>query len=232
MKIAVMQPYFLPYIGYFQLMAAADKFVTFDDVNYIKGGWVNRNRLLLNGAPHTFTVPVRGASQNRRISDHELADDPGWRQNLLHTIRLAYRRAPYYEAASGFFERVILYPGVQLADFLRNSLNEVLSYLALDVDIVGTSGVYRNAHLKGAQRILDICRREQARTYINPIGGVELYDRETFAREGVELRFLRSRPVAYPQGKGEHVPWLSILDVIMFNDPGRIRELIMERDLV
>jgi len=231
MKLAVMQPYFLPYIGYFQLMSAVDKFVAFDDVNFIKGGWINRNRLLLNGAPHTFTVPLRGASQNRLISDIELVEHPDWRRDLLSTIRMAYRRAPHYERASSLLEGVICHPATRLTDFLFNSLRELMSYLAIDAKLVNTSAVYGNSHLKGFSRILDICKQENAATYVNPIGGVDLYDRAAFAEHGVELRFLKPRPVTYSQGPCAHVPWLSILDVIMFNDPTAIRRFLVERDL-
>src|SRR5512140_19777 len=103
-SIAIMQPYFLPYIGYFQLMAAVDKFVVFDDVNYINRGWINRNRLLLNGGAHTFTVPLRGASQNKLICDIELAEDDGWRDKLLRTISQSYAKTPCYAEVAPLME--------------------------------------------------------------------------------------------------------------------------------
>lgn len=230
--IAIMQPYFLPYIGYFQLMAAVDKFVVFDDVNFINRGWINRNRLLLNGAPHTFTLPLRGASQNRLICEIELDDNQEWRKKLLRTIRLAYGKAPFYLQVSALLESVINYPSIRLDEFLLNSLREVVRYLSLEVEIVSTSRIYGNAHLKGQERILDICRQEQASVYINPIGGVDLYDRASFSERELSLNFLRSRPVRYSQGKGEHVEWLSVMDVLMFNEPTAVRLLLTEMDLV
>lgn len=230
--IAIMQPYFLPYIGYFQLMAAVDKFVVFDDVNFINRGWINRNRLLLNGAPHTFTLPLRSASQNRLICEIELDDNQEWRKKLLRTIRLAYGKAPFYLQVSALLESVINYPSIRLDEFLLNSLREVVRYLSLEVEIVSTSRIYGNAHLKGQERILDICRQEQASVYINPIGGVDLYDRASFSERELSLNFLRSRPVRYSQGKGEHVEWLSVMDVLMFNEPTAVRLLLTEMDLV
>ena len=230
--IAIMQPYFLPYIGYFQLLAAVDKFVVFDDVNFINRGWVNRNRLLLNGVAYTFTVPLRGASQNKLICELELDDGQNWRGKLLRTIRQAYGGAPCYAQVSILLENVINYPSIRLDEFLLNSLRQVLSYLALEVEIVSTSRSYKNAHLKGQERILDICRQEQADTYINPIGGVNLYDRSRFLKHNVPLYFLRSRPVNYCQGKVEHVAWLSIMDVLMFNEPAAVRRLFTEIDLI
>lgn len=230
--IAIMQPYFLPYIGYFQLMASVDKFVVFDDVNFINRGWVNRNQLLLNGGAHTFTVPLRGASQNRLICEIELVNEQNWRDKLLRTIRQAYGHAPYYIKVSALLEGLINYPLIQLDEFLLNSLREVVRYLSLEVEIVNTSRIYKNAHLKGQERILDICRQEQADIYINPIGGIDLYDRASFSKQELSLYFLRSRPVSYSQGKGGHVAWLSIMDVLMFNEPNAVRRLLTEVDLI
>ncbi len=230
--IAIMQPYFLPYIGYFQLMAAVDKFIVFDDVNFINRGWINRNRLLLNGDAHMFTVPLRSASQNRLICEIELADEYGWQEKLLRTIRQAYGRAPFYAQVSVLLESLLNYPSIRLDEFLLNSLREIVRYLSLEVKIVSTSRIYNNAHLKGQERILDICRQERADVYINPIGGVNLYDRTSFSNQDLSLYFLRSRPISYSQGKGDHVPWLSIMDVLMFNEPAAVRRLLTEMDFV
>lgn len=230
--IAIMQPYFLPYIGYFQLMAAVDKFVVFDDVNFINRGWINRNRLLLNGAAHTFTVPLRNASQNKLICEIELDNEQNWREKLLRTIRQAYGKAPCYASVMVLMENIIFYPTIRLDEFLLNSLRKVTHYLSLEVEIEGSSRTYKNAHLKGAERIIDICRQEQASIYINPIGGINLYDHASIAEHKVLLYFLRSRPINYLQGKGKYVPWLSIMDVLMFNEPTAIQRLLTERDLV
>lgn len=230
--IAIMQPYFLPYIGYFQLMAAVDRFVVFDDVNYINRGWINRNRLLLNGEAHTFTVPLHGASQNKLICDIELADDDGWRDKLLRTIRQAYAKAPCRAQVFPLMECIICHPAHRLDEFLLHSLREIAGYLDLATEIVGSSRSYGNAQLHGQERILDICKQEGAARYINAIGGEALYDREYFREQCIELKFLRSRPLSYAQGKGEFVPWLSILDVLMFNPQPEVQRLLGEMDLV
>lgn len=231
-SIAVMQPYFLPYIGYFQLMAAVDKFVVFDDVNFINRGWINRNRLLLNGAAHHFTVPLRGASQNKLICEIELLDDAEWRKKLLRTIHHAYGKTPCYTKVSDLLERLVNYPSTRLDEFLLNSIREVVAYLAIEVEIVGTSRIYRNAHLKGQERILDICRQERADIYINSTGGVDLYDRAAFSQQWLTLHFLRSRSIRYSQGKAGYVAGLSMLDVLMFNEPATVRRLLAEFDLI
>lgn len=231
-RLAIMQPYFLPYIGYFQLMAAVDKFVVLDDVNYINRGWINRNHLLVNGSVHTFTVPLRGASQNRLICEIELDDAQAWREKLLRTIRHAYRKAPCYAEVSALVERLINYPSSRLDAFLLHSIREIARYLSLDVEIVDSSRIYDNAQLKGQERILDICRREQASVYINAIGGMKLYDSSRFSERLVSLRFLRPRPIMYAQGHDTHVSWLSILDVLMFNEASEVKKLLHENELV
>ena len=231
MKIAVMQPYFLPYIGYFQLLAEVDKFVVLDDANFIKKGWINRNRILINGEPHTFTVPLRGVSQNLRICDIELAEESLWRYKLLKTIRQAYVKAPCFDEVFELMERVINFPSKRLDEFLLNSLHEIANLLLLDVNIVESSRCYGNANLKAQARILDICKREGAIKYINANGGSDLYDKAAFSEQGVELNFLRPRPMEYMQYKETHIPSLSILDVLMFNQVQEVRALLCQKDL-
>lgn len=232
MRLAVMQPYFLPYIGYFQLIAAVDKFVVYDDVSYINRGWVNRNRILLNGSPHTFTVPLHRASQNRLICDIDLIGDDFWREKLLRTISQAYAKAPFYEQVSILMEQIIQFPERNLHQYLLNSLNLISGYLSLRTQIISSSRIYNNSQIHGQERILDICRQEGATSYFNAIGGEGLYDRSQFNMQGIELKFLRSRPVSYLQSKKEFVPWLSILDVLMFNSPAQVLRLLNEVDLV
>jgi hypothetical protein len=227
-----MQPYFLPYIGYYQLMASVDKFVVFDDVNYINRGWINRNRLLLNGRAHTFTIPLRSASQNVLICDIELADLSHWRKKFQTTVFQAYRKAPNYTQVASVIDGIVNYPETRLDLFLLNSLREVIRYLSMDVQIVETSRLYSNASLKGEERIFNICDKEKAEEYINLIGGLEIYRRESFKARNIKLRFLRSTPSSYSQQNNTHVPWLSILDVLMFNPVDEVKKMLTEVEYV
>jgi len=230
--IAIMQPYFLPYLGYFQLIAAVDKFVVLDDVNYIRGGWINRNRMLMNGVPHLFTVPLRGASQNRRICDLAVMEENGWRDKLLRSINQAYGRAPYYTQVIALLEAMLHFPNLQLDQFLLNSLQQTIQYIGLNTELAPTSRAYGNAELPGERRIIDICVREGATNYINPIGGTGLYSHEDFRQHGIALHFLKSRSSSYNQGKHPHTAGLSIIDVMMHNAPATIGQLLIEKDLI
>lgn len=227
-----MQPYFLPYIGYFQLLTAVDTFVVLDDVNYINRGWINRNRLLIKGVAHTFTVPLRDASQNKRICDIDLVNEQHWRSKFLRTIKQAYRGAPCYAKVYPLLVEMANCRSIRLDEFILNSLRIILRYLSIEVEIVSTSRAYKNENLKGQDRILDICKKEKANLYLNPIGGTNLYDRDAFLEQGIQIKFLKSHSIFYRQGKSEHVPGLSIIDVLMFNEIPVVKAFLTEMELV
>ena len=227
-----MQPYFLPYIGYFQLIAAVDKFVVFDDVNYINRGWVNRNRMLINGAPAIFTVPLCNSSQNKLISDIKILNDGQWRNKMLRTFQQSYSKACNFKQTYDLLEHIINFPLAELNIFLLNGLQELITHLDIKTDIIPSSKKYGNTHLNGQERILDICKKEQAKNYINPIGGLELYHRDVFQKNRVDLTFLKSRELTYIQGKHPHTPWLSIIDVLMFNSKDTVKDLLLQYDLI
>lgn len=233
MTLAIMQPYFLPYIGYVQLMNAVDKFVVYDDVAFINRGWVNRNRMLVNGQDYMFTVPLKDASQNKRICDIALTDDPKWRSKLLRTFEQSYRKAPYYGTVYPLIEKIVNFTANTIAELIFNSLVELNQFLGITTQLVSTSTIYQNGHLKAQERILDICMKEQATHYINPIGGMELYNKDVFAQANIRLNFMQSRRIEYPQfNRNEFVPWLSIVDILMFNDLPAVKAMLEEYNLI
>lgn len=215
MKLAIMQPYFLPYLGYWQLLYHVDRFVVYDDVNYIKRGWVNRNRILMNGNPTYITVPVRGGSQNRKISDLPIDDSVNWRGKMIRTVEMAYKKAPFFPGVYPLIEEIIGYRTGSLADFLRHQMIRIATFLDIDTDVVESSLAYGNADLNGQSRIIDICQREGADCYVNPVGGRELYRPQDFRRAGLTLKFLEMKPVAYDQRAPAFHSNLSIVDVLM-----------------
>jgi hypothetical protein len=232
MKLAIMQPYFMPYIGYFQLLQAVDKFVLYDDVNFINRGWINRNNILVGGKAHMFTIPLENASQNKMIYEVGLSSDQSWRKKLLKTIAQSYQKAPYYPDIYPLLEGIFQSQTQTISDLCFQGLTTFCEYLQINTELVQTSRSYQNADLKGAERILSICKMEVAHQYINPIGGMELYDRNLFRQEGIDLKFIKSKPHTYPQFKNAFVPWLSILDVVMFNSVEDTRNLLKDFELV
>ncbi len=232
MKLAIMQPYVLPYLGYFQLIAAVDKFVFLDDVQFIMRGWVNRNRLLKDGSDWLFSVPLVGASQNRLINEIEIVAQSEWRRKLMGTIQNLYRKAPHYEAAIVWLEHLLDRQHRTIGELAKSSVREALAYAGLSRMLVDTSADYDNQTLKGADRIVDICRQEHATMYINPPGGRELYAPADFREINCKLRFIAPHLAAYHQGKHDFVPGLSILDVMMFNSPEQMQQLILMGEVV
>lgn len=224
-----MQPYFLPYIGYFQLMAAVDKFVVYDDIEYTKKGWINRNRILLNGGDTFITLPLRKDSDYADVRERYLADSwPLERKKLLQRVAALYRKAPYFDQAFALFERSVSSEERNLFSFILASLIEVRDYLGIETPMVVSSTLGIDRGLKAQARVLATCKRIGCGTYVNPIGGLELYSSTDFAAEGIQLRFLRSTPHQYPQLGGDFVPWLSILDVVMFNSKAECTRLLKE----
>ena len=225
LKLAIMQPYFLPYIGYFQLIAAVDIFVVYDRIKYTKKGWINRNRLLRDGADATFSLPLKSDSDALDIVDRRLAANFD-RRGLLNQFRGAYARAPQFDQCFPLLERIVRFEDDNLFAYLHHSIVEICAHLGLRTGIRVSSTIDVEAPLKGQDKVLSLCRALQADTYINPSGGTELYSREAFADQGVSLRFLRALPSEYAQFGKPFVPWLSIVDVLMFNPLERVRERV------
>lgn len=226
-----MQPYIFPYLGYFQLIHAVDKFIFYDDVNFIKQGWINRNRILLNGAPHLFTVPVKQISSFRNIADTEIDDRRFllWRRKFLTTIEQAYKKAPHFGAVRALLETVFRMEVSSIGEMAKQSVIAVCEYLALKRDWILGSVVFGNGNLRGEQRVLDICLKVGATTYVNPPGGRHLYTHENFESQGISLKFIKSDIPVYGQLGHSFVEDLSIIDVLMFNDPDVIIEKLIPR---
>jgi hypothetical protein len=217
MNLAIMQPYFFPYQGYFQLMAAADRFVVYDDVAFIKNGWINRNRILSSSGVEYVTVPLVGAGSSRSIEATRCAPPRLWRDKILRKLEQAYARASEREVGIELVRRVLQVAGREsIRDLAVASICEVRAFAGISTDILESSSGYGNRAYSGSARVLDICRREAATTYINLPGGRSLYDSSQFESNGVNLRFLCPSLDAYPQSRGDRfVAGLSILDLIM-----------------
>ncbi len=218
MKLAIMQPYFLPYIGYFQLMNAVDEFVVYDNIQFTKKGWINRNRILVNGQDSFMTIPLKKDSDYLDVKDRLLADK--WqsdRLKMLNRIKESYRRAPQFGTVYPLVEKTLFFEKTNLFDFILNSLIFVKNYLGIQTSLVVSSTIDIDPHLKAEQRVIAICRARKADAYINPIGGVSLYAKDHFSQEGINLSFLKSDEITYTQFGSSFAPWLSILDIMMFN---------------
>ena len=227
MKLAIMQPYFFPYIGYFQLVNAVDKFVIHDDVQWIKGGWINRNRILMQGKPEHITLPLRKDSSLLQINQRNLAPDVEQeKQKILRRIESAYRSAPHFDQAFAIVSNCLDFKEENVSLLVINSLRKCCEYLNISTPFVISSELNKNNELSAEERVLDINKVMKAKHYINPIGGTELYDRETFSKHGLNLSYIKTGDISYKQFNEDHVPFLSIIDVMMFNAPREINKML------
>jgi hypothetical protein len=232
MTIAIMQPYIFPYIGYFQLINAVDKFIIYDDVNFINKGWINRNNILVGGKPHMFTIPLKDASQNKLINEVSMLKSDPWRKKFLKTLQQSYQKAPNYQKVFILIEEIVNFDPETIHEFTLHALQKTCAFMGIETEIVPSSRIYDNTNLKGPDRILDICRQEKATHYINPVGGMELYDKNVFENEGIRLNFLKSVLSPYSQFQNAFVPWLSVLDILMFNDTEKVTTLLKDYELI
>lgn len=234
MTIAIMQPYLFPYIGYFQLIKAVDKFVFYDDVNFIKRGWINRNRILVSGKDFMFTVPLQKTSQNNLILNSYIKQEAynEWRDKLYVTIDLNYKKAPYFDDAFRIITNVLNQNTTSISELAIESIKQVSEYLELNTLFIKSSETYNNRSLERQERLIAICKSENASHYVNAIGGQELYTKESFEKENIKLNFIKPLPIEYKQFNNDFVPWLSIIDVLMFNSKEEIKLMLNSYKLI
>ncbi len=235
MKIAIMQPYIFPYIGYFQLINAVDVFVFYDDVNYIKGGWINRNKILVNNRKNLFTIPLKGSSSFQTIKETSIHPQlyGRWGKKFIKSLEQSYSKAPYFKETINLIKRVLNIPTDSISELCILSIVEVANYLSLKTEFKKSSELYTDSKgLDKVDRILNICYKNNSNVYINPSGGKELYQKETFKKEGIELLFIENELTPYPQFNNEFIPGLSMIDVLMFNSKEEIKKMLTEYTLV
>lgn len=227
-----MQPYFFPYLGYWQMFFAVDKFVLLNDVNFIMRGYINRNSILMNGKAHLFSIPLDKPSQNKLIKDTKIKFAQKDRENFLKTITLAYKKAPFYDKFFPVFKDIVENVDDDLTNYIKYSFEQVKNYLGLDTEILISSQIEKDNTLHAQDRIIEINKRLGATQYINAIGGQELYNKSDFDNAGIKLNFIKMLPVEYKQFKGDFVSNLSFIDVLMFNDTETIKEYLSKYELL
>lgn len=217
------------YIGYWQLLEASDTFVIYDDVNFIKKGYINRNYILIEGKSQRFTVPLIGTSQNKLINKISLFGD---NKKLLRTISLAYKKSPYYDIVYPMIENILSKEENNLAKFIGYSIKQISGYLNIDSNIIYSSDIEKDNSLKGQYKIIDISKKLGATHYLNVNGGRKLYDKELFCANNIQLDFIETQIMEYKQFNNDFVPYLSIIDILMFNNIEEINEMLKAYKLI
>lgn len=232
MIIGIMQPYFWPYLGYFQLICAVDQFVIYDNIEYTKKGWINRNRYLCNGKDKYFTIPLKRDSDFLDIERRYVSDDFD-REKLKKQIEMAYKKSPNFQSIFPLFCDCIEYRGENLFDFIYYSIKKINSFLDINTDIIVSSTLGIGHEVKGKDKVLAICKKLGATEYINAIGGQTLYDKQEFKQNDISLSFIQMNPnIEYQQFDNQFIPMLSILDVLMFNSVENVKRMLQEYTLI
>ena len=232
-KIAIMQPYFFPYIGYFQLINSVDEFIIYDNIQYTKKGWINRNRILCNESDKFITLPLKKDSDFKDVFERKLSDT--WiddRNKILNLIKTSYRKAPFFNDVFEIVQKCLLYDNQNLFNFIFNSIKIINEYLEIKTKMILSSSVNIDHSLKSKHKVIAICKEMNATTYINAIGGVDLYDKDEFLENKIFLNFIKSNSLNYKQFDNEFIPWLSITDVMMFNSKNRVIELVNSYSII
>ena len=213
-----MQPYFFPYIGYFQLMNIVDEFVVYDNIQYTKKGWINRNRILLNGKEQFLTIPLKKGSDFLHVKDRKLSEN--WdsdRVHIINRIKASYSKAPFFKDVFPLIEDCLMYKNNNLFDFVFYSITSIKNYLNISTKLIISSNLTIDHNLKSEDKVISICKFKNAFIYINPIGGQQLYNSKKFNDNGINLSFLKANIFEYKQFNNKFIPFLSMIDVLMFN---------------
>lgn len=233
MKLAIMQPYFFPYIGYFQLINAVDEFVIYDNIEFTKKGWINRNRILVNHKDDYISLPIKKGSDFLHVNQRFLADI--WeieRKKMLNRISESYRKAPYFKDIYIVLEECIMYEDRNIFKFILHSVKTIMQFLNIDTKLVISSSISIDHQLRSDEKVMAICKERGADIYINPIGGLELYDKANFKKNNLKLQFQKSNNISYNQFDNDFIPWLSIIDVMMFNSLNEIKSYLSKYELI
>lgn len=232
MKLGIMQPYFVPYIGYWQLMNAVDKYVIYDDVNFIKGGWINRNRILINGEVKYFNIPMIGASSSKLINEVEVNNNQNLIDKNLRIIENAYKKSPCFQEVYCLIARILNCGKKNIADYIVESFKIICNYLEIKTELILSSKLEKDNNLKAESKVLSICELLNADEYYNAIGGRMLYSFSDFREKNIELKFLKTEEIIYKQFSNIFYPNLSIIDVMMFNSKEKIKCFLDDFQLV
>lgn len=233
MKLGIMQPYFFPYLGYWQLMNAVDKYVVYDDVNYIKGGRINRNNILINGMAKNINIILKEASPFKHINEINVNDNIVYKKKLENKIKMAYSKAPYYNIIMPILQEIIYQKEENLAKYILNSFFIINNYLDINTELILSSSLKKDCSLKGKEKVIYICKMLNATEYYNSIGGIDLYNKKDFEKHNIKLLFLKmNNDFTYKQFNNDFISNLSIIDVLMFNSKEECKDLLSKYTLI
>jgi hypothetical protein len=234
MKVAIMQPYLFPYLGYFQLVHWAEIFVCYNDVQFIKGGWINRNNILVGKKKHLFVFSIEKSSVHAKINERvfDVKKIESEKKRFIKTLTLEYSKAPYFNEVIQLIEKILDSFEANLSNSIYQSLILISEFLGINTRFINSDSLDYDRTVTAQQKVLDICSKLNATHYTNPIGGIELYDKNEFEKNNLKLNFISTHPIKYNQFNNDFVSNLSMIDVMMFNSKDTIKDFLEQYDLV
>ncbi|HAT4484168.1 TPA: WbqC family protein [Proteus mirabilis] len=224
MILAVMQPYLFPYIGYYQLAYHSDMFIFYDDVNYIKGGYINRNNILTKNGPQLFTLPVKKASSFKKINELFYQEDT---RKILTSISQAYSKAPYFTSVFPIIEKVLTDNNRNVAHIASKSIIDIFEYLDINFNYVYSSLINYDNSKNAKEKLIEFCRIYNCNNYVNTIGGKKLYSKDEFSSHNIKLNFISSEKNYYNQYNSDYFEEnLSIIDILMNISPKEVINIL------
>ncbi len=232
MTIAIMQPYLFPYIGYWQLINAVDTFVIYDNIEFSKKGWFHRNNILLNKQKTLFSIPLKKDSDSLDVRDRLISNEAKKQiTKILAQIENSYKKAPCFNDIFPLIKSIFMYDEKNLFQYIYNSIILLCEYLDIKTTIVISSTIDIDHDLKSQEKVIAINKVLNSIQYINPIGGTELYDKNVFQRNNIQLNFLKSDIPVYKQFTNNFIPYLSIIDILMFNSKDGVQKMLSEYEM-
>ena len=217
-SIAIMQPYFFPYLGYFQLINYVDKMIIYDDIKFTKKGWINRNKLKSIDGIFNISIPLKKGSSNLSINERYISDQwPNHKKKIINKITNSYKNCKYFDCTIQLIKDVLDYDEQRLDKFLFNSIKSASSFLNINTKIIKSSEIELNSKFyKGPDRVIEIIKLSKADRYVNPINGKHLYKKNLFKKKGITLNFLETNYHNEIDNKiKKNFTHLSIIDIMM-----------------
>ena len=230
-----MQPYLFPYLGYYALIKNTDKWIVFDEVQFIRHGWIERNRILKpNDGWQYISVPLEKHSRDTLIKDVKIKFSEDWKEKIIRQLDHYKKKAPYYKQVIDFLKNTFLFHTDSISLFNTHLLKESCNYIGISFsyEIYSEMNININPINSAGDWALNISKELGASCYINPPGGIELFEKGKFEKAGIDLKFLKINFEEYKQYKSIFESGLSIIDVMMFNSPEEIRQMLNKFELI
>lgn len=229
-KVAIMQPYFFPYIGYFSLIKHTDEFMIFDSVQFIRHGWIERNRILKQGGGWLYVkVPLKKFDQKTFIQDVEIDNSQDWKAKILAQLQVYKKVAPFYNQTKALVDDIFKDDYTNIVTLNKVIMEKICSYIGFHPNITVYSELDLEIEPPQApdEWALNICKAlSDVGEYWNQPGGASFFDKSKYDAANLDLKFIHVSLEQYDQKNEAFEPGLSILDVLMFNSPEKINEML------